>query len=113
ARIRNTSSVKAEDSCWLLAAGCWRNKRGLPEFAARSWKQPGWDSRRGLVLMARIAGVDLPRNKHTKIALTYIYGIGHPRAARILTTANVNPDKKVQDLTEEEVNHIRQVIESE
>ena len=63
--------------------------------------------------MARIAGVDLPRNKHVNIALTYIYGIGHPRAGRILTTANVNPDKKVQDLTEEEVNHIRQVIESE
>ena len=63
--------------------------------------------------MARIAGVDLPRNKHVNIALTYIYGIGHPRAARILTTANVSPDKKVQDLTEEEVNHIRQVIESE
>src|SRR2546423_10826075 len=63
--------------------------------------------------MARIAGVDLPRNKHVNIALTYIYGIGHPRAARILTTANVNPDKKVQDLTEEEVNHIRQAIENE
>jgi small subunit ribosomal protein S13 len=63
--------------------------------------------------MARIAGVDLPRNKHVNIALTYIYGIGHPRAARILATANVNADKKVQDLTEEEVNHIRQVIESE
>ena len=63
--------------------------------------------------MARIAGVDLPRNKHVNIALTYIYGIGNPRAARILTTANVNPDKKVQDLTEEEVNHIRQAIENE
>ena len=63
--------------------------------------------------MARIAGVDLPRNKHVNIALTYIYGIGNPRSARILTTANVDPDKKVQDLSEDEVNRIRQVIENE
>lgn len=63
--------------------------------------------------MARIAGVDLPRNKHTNIALTYIYGIGNSRAARILTQANVDPMKKVQDLAEDEVNRIRQVIESE
>jgi small subunit ribosomal protein S13 len=63
--------------------------------------------------MARIAGVDLPRNKHTNIALTYIYGIGHPRAASILEKAKVDPAKKVQDLGEDEVNRIRQVIESE
>ena len=63
--------------------------------------------------MARIAGVDLPRNKHVNIALTYIYGIGHPRAARILDAAKVDPMKKVQDLGEEEVNRIRQVIEAE
>jgi small subunit ribosomal protein S13 len=63
--------------------------------------------------MARIAGVDLPRNKHTNIALTYIYGIGHPRAARILEKANVEAVKKIQDLSEEEVNRIRQVIEAE
>jgi small subunit ribosomal protein S13 len=63
--------------------------------------------------MARIAGVDLPRNKHTRIALTYIYGIGHPRASRIVAAANVDGEKKVQDLNEEEVNRIRQVIESE
>ncbi len=63
--------------------------------------------------MARIAGVDLPRNKHTNIALTYIYGIGHPRAKRILTQANVDGAKKVQDLNEDEVNRIRQVIEGE
>ncbi len=62
--------------------------------------------------MARIAGVDLPRNKHTNIALTYIYGIGHPRAARILEKANVEAVKKIQDLSEEEVNRIRQVIEA-
>jgi small subunit ribosomal protein S13 len=63
--------------------------------------------------MARIAGVDLPRNKHTRIALTYIYGIGHPRAARLLAVANVDGDKKIQDLSEDEVNRIRQAIEAE
>ena len=63
--------------------------------------------------MARIAGVDLPRQKQVRIALTYIYGIGNPRALRILGAANVDPFKKVQDLGEDEVNHIRQVIENE
>ena len=63
--------------------------------------------------MARIAGVDLPRQKQTRIALTYIYGIGHPRALRILGNAKVEPMKKVQDLNEDEVNRIRQVIEGE
>ena len=63
--------------------------------------------------MARISGVDLPRNKHVNIALTYIYGIGNPRSSRILATAGVDPDKKVQDLNEDEVNRIRQVIENE
>jgi small subunit ribosomal protein S13 len=63
--------------------------------------------------MARIAGVDLPRNKQARIGLTYIYGIGNPRALRILTAANVDPFKKVQDLGEDEVNRIRQIIESE
>ena len=63
--------------------------------------------------MARIAGVDLPRNKRTNIALTYIYGIGNSRSARILDAANVDPMKKVQDLGEDEVNRIRQVIENE
>ena len=63
--------------------------------------------------MARIAGVDLPRNKQVRIALTYIYGIGDPRSASILEKANVDAFKKVQDLSEEEVNHIRQVIEDE
>jgi small subunit ribosomal protein S13 len=63
--------------------------------------------------MARIAGVDLPRNKRTNIALTYIYGIGNSRAARILDAANVDPMKKISDLGEDEVNRIRQVIEAE
>jgi len=63
--------------------------------------------------MARIAGVDLPRNKQARIALTYIFGIGDPRALKILEKANVDPFKKVQDLGEDEVNRIRQVIEAE
>ncbi|MGE5110271.1 MAG: 30S ribosomal protein S13 [Acidobacteriaceae bacterium] len=63
--------------------------------------------------MARIAGVDLPRNKQARIALTYIYGIGQPRARKILDTANVDAFKAIQDLSEEEVNRIRQVIENE
>jgi small subunit ribosomal protein S13 len=63
--------------------------------------------------MARIAGVDLPRNKHANIALTYIYGIGNSRAARILDAAKVDAMKKVSDLGEDEVNRIRQVIEAE
>ena len=63
--------------------------------------------------MARIAGVDLPRNKHTVIALTYIFGIGNSRAKRILETASVDGQKQVSDLGEDEVNRIRQVIENE
>ena len=63
--------------------------------------------------MARIAGVDLPRNKHTVIALTYIYGIGTSRAESILDAAKVDPMKKISDLGEDEVNRIRQVIEAE
>ena len=63
--------------------------------------------------MARIAGVDLPRNKQARIALTYIFGIGNPRALRILTSADIDPFRKIQDLSEDEVNRIRQVIEAE
>jgi small subunit ribosomal protein S13 len=63
--------------------------------------------------MARIAGVDLPRNKHVDIALTYIYGIGNSRSRRLLGIAKVEGIKKVQDLNEDEVNRIRQAIEAE
>jgi small subunit ribosomal protein S13 len=63
--------------------------------------------------MARISGVDLPRNKHVNIALTYIYGIGNSRSKRLLDTAKVEHMKKVQDLNEDEVNRIRQAIEAE
>jgi small subunit ribosomal protein S13 len=63
--------------------------------------------------MARIAGVDLPRHKYINIALTYIYGIGNSRSGAILDEAKVEPMKKVQDLSEEEVNRIRTVIEAQ
>ncbi|MCI8630033.1 MAG: 30S ribosomal protein S13 [Firmicutes bacterium] len=61
--------------------------------------------------MARIAGVDLPREKRVEIGLTYVYGIGRPSSNRILKEAGVNPDTRVRDLTDEEVSRIRDVID--
>ena len=61
--------------------------------------------------MARIAGVDLPREKRVEIGLTYVYGIGRPSAVRILKEAGVNPDTRVRDLTDDEVSRIRNVID--
>ena len=61
--------------------------------------------------MARIAGVDLPREKRVEIGLTYIYGIGRSSSNRILADAGVNPDTRVRDLTDEEVKRISEVIE--
>ena len=62
--------------------------------------------------MARINGVDLPRDKRVEIGLTYIYGIGVTRAKKICEAANVNPDTRVKDLTEDEVTRMRDVIDS-
>lgn len=62
--------------------------------------------------MARIAGVDLPRNKRIEIALTYIYGIGRSRANTILGNTGVNPNARTQDLTDEDVSRLRREIES-
>ena len=62
--------------------------------------------------MARISGVDLPRDKRIEIGLTYIYGIGRKRSNEILAKANVNPDTRVRDLTDEEASRIREVIDS-
>lgn len=62
--------------------------------------------------MARIAGVDLP-NKHVDIALTYIYGIGRTTAHRICSETKVDPARKINDLSTEEINELRKVIESE
>ncbi|AKL97028.1 30S ribosomal protein S13 [Clostridium aceticum] len=61
--------------------------------------------------MARIAGVDLPRDKRVEIGLTYIYGIGRKTSNDILATAGVNPDTRVKNLTEEEVNALRKAID--
>ncbi len=63
-------------------------------------------------ILARIAGVDIPRNKRVEIALTYIYGIGKPTSQKVLTEAGINFDTRVKDLTEEEVNKIRAIIET-
>ena len=63
--------------------------------------------------MARIAGVDLPRDKRVEIGLTYIYGIGRATANEILAKAEINPDTRVKDLTEEEAGRIRKIIDSE
>ena len=63
--------------------------------------------------MARIAGVDLPAKKRAAIGLTYIYGIGRTRALSLLYRAQVDPEKKVGDLSEEEVNHLRTLIEGD
>ena len=63
--------------------------------------------------MARIPGVDLPREKRVEIGLTYIYGIGRVSSNKILAAADVNPDTRVKDLTDEEVARIRDVIDGE
>ncbi|MEW6527036.1 MAG: 30S ribosomal protein S13 [Spirochaetota bacterium] len=61
--------------------------------------------------MARIAGVDLPNNKRVEVALTYIFGIGPSSSKKILQDAQVNPDTRVKDLTDEEINQLRKIIE--
>jgi small subunit ribosomal protein S13 len=63
--------------------------------------------------MARIAGVDLPREKRVEIALTYIYGVGRPTARHVLDTTAVSPDTRVRELTDAEVARLRQAIERE
>lgn len=62
--------------------------------------------------MARIAGVDLPNNKKIEIALTYIYGIGRTTSKKILQATGVDPNKRVKDLTEEEISKLREEIEN-
>ena len=63
--------------------------------------------------MARISGVDLPRDKRVEIGLTYVYGIGRPTATVILAKANVNPDTRCRDLTDDEVKRISDVIDAD
>lgn len=61
--------------------------------------------------MARISGVDLPRDKRIEVGLTYVYGIGRASSKKILAKANVNPDTRVRDLTDEEVSKLREIID--
>lgn len=63
--------------------------------------------------MARIAGVDLPRDKRVEIGLTYIFGIGRTRSKQILEKTGINPDTRVRDLTDDEINKLRETIEKE
>jgi small subunit ribosomal protein S13 len=63
--------------------------------------------------MARIAGVDLPREKRVEIGLTYIFGIGRAKANEILVKTSVNPDTRVRDLTDDEISKIREIIDKE
>ena len=63
--------------------------------------------------MARIAGVDLPNEKRAEIGLTYIYGIGRATANEILAKAEINPDTRIKDLSEEEVNTLRRIIDND
>jgi small subunit ribosomal protein S13 len=60
--------------------------------------------------MARIAGIDIPREKRVEVALTYIFGIGLPTSQKILQQTNVNPDTRVRDLTEDQVTRLREPI---
>jgi small subunit ribosomal protein S13 len=61
--------------------------------------------------MARIAGVDIPREKRVEVSLTYIFGIGLPTSQKILAQANINPDTRVRDLTEDQVGRLRDIID--
>ena len=63
--------------------------------------------------MARIAGVDLPRDKRVEVSLTYIFGIGRPSSRKILAEAGINPDTRVKDLTEDEAAKLREIIEKQ
>jgi small subunit ribosomal protein S13 len=65
------------------------------------------------MVMARIAGVDIPRNKKIEIAITYIFGIGRTNGMQAIEKAQVNPDTRVRDLTEEEVSRLREVVDKE
>ena len=63
--------------------------------------------------MARIAGIDIPKDKQVRISLQYIYGIGSTESNKVLVQSGVNPNTKVKDLTEEEVNRIREIVDRE
>jgi small subunit ribosomal protein S13 len=61
--------------------------------------------------MARISGIDIPREKRVEVSLTYIFGIGLPTSQKIVAQANINPDTRVRDLTDDQVNRLREIID--
>ena len=91
-----------------IGIGTYRGKYLAGYYTSKIYKF----SKEEETILARIAGVDIPRNKRVEIALTYIYGIGKPTSQRVLTEAGVNFDTRVKDLTEEEVNKIRAIVET-
>jgi small subunit ribosomal protein S13 len=88
-----------------FTVGCWRLETIMIVTKTNERIQIGGN------IMARIAGVDLPRDKRVEIALTYLYGLGLTTSKDVLTKAGVNPDTRVRDLTEEEVTRLREVID--
>jgi len=80
----------------------------FPEVAIDENTKTGGGNR-----MARISGVDLPREKRVEVGLTYVYGIGLPSAQKILAEAGINPDTRVKDLTEDEVSKLREIIDKD
>ena len=92
-----------------LGSGTYRWKYLVGSYYQQKYKKFSTEEE---TILARIAGVDIPRNKRVEIALTYIYGIGKPTSQRVLTEAGVNFDTRVKDLTEEEINKIRDIIKT-
>lgn len=92
-----------------LGSGTYRWKYLVGLYYQQKYKKFSTEEE---TILARIAGVDIPRNKRVEIALTYIYGIGKPTSQRVLTEAGVNFDTRVKDLTEEEINKIRDIIKT-
>ncbi len=80
----------------------------FPEVAIDENTKTGGGNR-----MARISGVDLPREKRVEVGLTYVYGIGLPSSQKILAEAGINPDTRVKDLTEDEVSKLREIIDKD
>jgi small subunit ribosomal protein S13 len=101
----------------MLDVGFWMSVKtrnaGAQRPPSTNIQHPKSNIRFRRKLMARIAGVDLPPKKRVEVGLTYIYGIGRTRSKSLLHRAGIDFDKKVGDLSEEEVNHIRQILEEE
>ena len=109
---RNSDGTKNEDYCkWCYADGTYTysNMDELIDVCVTHMVKEDFTE---VIIMARISGVDLPREKRVEIGLTYIYGIGLPSSQRILKEANVNPDTRCADLTDDEVRRLSEVIKA-